>query len=163
MPWIAKHDGKKKGAWQVPAKTDAYCVECGNRVRVWREASDGTARHFKHIDNMGGGGGGSPDLSACELVAESDKHLKWKNFAAERLANEFEGNVASCRVEQGMDAPESAKDLLVVRLRISGRDSESECQAIGRLDFVLVHAADSCFDAGDAAVLAADLFVRDVE
>ncbi len=109
MPWIAKHDGEKKGAWQVPAKTDAKCVECGGRVRVWRESSDGTARHFKHIANMGGGQGGGGS-AACESVAESDKHIKWKNFAAEKLAEVFDGDVSECRVEKELDAPKSGKD-----------------------------------------------------
>lgn len=110
MPWIALFDGEKKGAYQVPKRTDVECPECGGRMRVWGKSSDGKARHFKHVDNMGhgeGGGGSGPD---CESVGESDKHLKWKNFAAEQLEKEFHGNVAECRVEKELEAPISDKN-----------------------------------------------------
>lgn len=78
-------------------------------MRVWGESSDGRARHFKHIGDMGHGEG-SGGSEACESVAESDKHIKWKNLAAERLMDEFGDNVAECRVEMELRAPESDKD-----------------------------------------------------
>ncbi|WP_152422740.1 hypothetical protein [Natrialba taiwanensis] len=76
-------------------------------MRVWSESSDGKARHFKHVDGMGGGGDGS---AACETVAESDKHIKWKNLAAQQLLAEFSDNVGKCRVEMGLRAPISDKN-----------------------------------------------------
>lgn len=77
-------------------------------MRVWSESSDGKARHFKHVDGMGGGEGGGS--AACETVAESDKHIKWKNLAAQQLLHTFSGNVVKCRVEMGLDAPVSDKN-----------------------------------------------------
>ncbi|SDD89210.1 hypothetical protein SAMN05192552_10661 [Natrinema hispanicum] len=108
MPWIAIYEGEKRGPFQVPRKTDVECPTCKGRMRVWRESSDGKARHFKHIDGMGSGGGSSS--AACETVAESDKHIKWKNLAAQRLLDEFSDNVGKCRVEMGLKAPISDKD-----------------------------------------------------
>jgi hypothetical protein len=106
MAYTAKFDGEERGAFEVPPRTDAYCLECGGRMRVWREAQDGTARHFKHVENMHGGsavGGGT----ACS-GGESDEHQKWKNFAAERLQEEF-SNIAEVTVEKELAAPHTEK------------------------------------------------------
>lgn len=87
MAYTAIYDGEKRGAWAIPAGEDAYCEECDERMRVWREGADGTARHLKHISNMGGGdGGGGTDCGG----GEDPDHVKWKNLAAERLQEIFE-------------------------------------------------------------------------
>jgi ribosomal protein S27E len=106
MAWIALHDGEEKGAFEVPFQTDAYCKECGGRLRVWRESTDGRARHFKHVSEMGGGRGGGN--SSCS-GGEGDKHRKWKNFAAERLAEVFDA-VAEASVEKRIAAPHTDKE-----------------------------------------------------
>lgn len=106
MPWIARYNGSVCGAWEVPFQTDAECVECGERVRIWRDGGNG-GRHFKHVGNMGQGSGGGG--AACESVAESNLHIKWKNLAAERLANEFSDNLKECTVEKELAAPTSDK------------------------------------------------------
>lgn len=125
MPWIALDNGEKKGPFQVPIRTDVECPTCGGRMRVWGESSDGRARHFKHIGEMGhgeGGGGGA----ACEAVAESDKHLKWKNLAAERLSEVFNDQLSECRVGMELDAPVSEKGRRVgdVVVLFEGQDSQ---------------------------------------
>ncbi|MDS0261880.1 hypothetical protein NDI56_20965 [Haloarcula sp. S1CR25-12] len=107
MPWIAIYDGQKAAPRQVPKQTDVVCPECGGQMRVWSKSSDGRGRHFKHIKNMGRGGGGG---TACESVAESDIHLKWKSLAADRLDDVFEGNVENCEMERQLQAPKSDKD-----------------------------------------------------
>jgi len=106
MAYTAIYEGEERGAFEVPHKTDAYCLECGERMRVWREADDGTARHFKHIRNMKGSTGyaGEHDCSG----GESDEHRKWKNFAAERASEEFE-NIAEVSVEKRFSAPHTEK------------------------------------------------------
>ncbi|WP_324666071.1 hypothetical protein [Haloarcula sediminis] len=78
-------------------------------MRVWSKYSDGRARHFKHTENMGsdGSGGGG---AACESVAESDIHLKWKSLAADQLEEAFEGTVKDCEMEKRLAAPESDKN-----------------------------------------------------
>lgn len=108
MPYIAIHDGEKKGAFEVPYQTDAYCIDCGERVRVWREAADGTARHFKHVSAMQGGGEGGGGGDGCS-AGESDEHRKWKNFAAERLSEVF-ANAAEVAVEKPLAAPHTGKE-----------------------------------------------------
>ena len=72
MPWIAKYGGEEKTPRQVPRGEDVECVTCGDRMRVWSRSSDGRARHFKHIGNMGHGEGG--DYEGCESVSESQQH-----------------------------------------------------------------------------------------
>lgn len=109
MPWIARYDGEKMAPRQVPRGEDAECLTCGGTVRVRGPFEDGRARHFFHIDNLGGGGGGR-NGSSCESVAESDVHMKWKSLAADRLEEVFDGNIASCKMEQGLDAPKSGQD-----------------------------------------------------
>lgn len=95
------------GAFEVPHRTDAYCPECGERVRVWREAENGTARHFKHVSNFGGNGGGGTNCGG----GESDEHRKWKNFAGERLQECFpEANTAEVKVEKDLHAVHTDKD-----------------------------------------------------
>lgn len=107
MPYTAIHEGEEKGAFEVPHRTDAYCLECAGRMRVWREAQDGTARHFKHVRNMNGGSstGGHHNCSG----GESDQHQKWKNFAAERASETFE-NIADVSVEKRFAAPHTDKE-----------------------------------------------------
>lgn len=105
MAYIAIHDGQEKGAFEVPFQEDAYCLECGRQMRVWRESEDGTARHFGHVHNMRGGSGGGGGCSG----GEGDQHRKWKNFAAERLAEAFDG-VAEATVEKRLHAPHTDKD-----------------------------------------------------
>jgi hypothetical protein len=107
MAYTAIYEGEECGAFEVPIKTDAYCLECGERMRVWREGFDGTARHFKHISEMGGGdtGGGGTDCGG----GESDTHQKWKNFAAERLFEIFEDH-AEVTVEKRLAAPHTDKN-----------------------------------------------------
>jgi len=105
--YIALHNGEKKGAFEVPVKTDALCPECGERVRVWREAEDGTARHFAHVSNMSGGDGSGGGTSCSG--GESDEHQKWKNMAAERLWEVFE-NIADVVVESKLYAPYTDKN-----------------------------------------------------
>jgi predicted RNA-binding Zn-ribbon protein involved in translation (DUF1610 family) len=104
MPYIARHNGEKKGAFEVSHQDDANCLKCGERMRVWRESKDGTARHFKHISNIGGGAttGQPTDCSG----GEGDQHRKWKNFAAERLSEAF-SDTASATVEKRLYAPTS--------------------------------------------------------
>lgn len=109
MPWIAIYNGQKAAPRKVPKQTDVECPECGGTMRVWSKSSDGRGRHFKHIENMGRGGGGGGS-AACESVAESDIHLKWKSLAADRLEDVFEGNVENCEMEEQLEAPESDKD-----------------------------------------------------
>jgi predicted RNA-binding Zn-ribbon protein involved in translation (DUF1610 family) len=107
MAYIAVHEGQEKGAFEVPHQTDAFCPKCGERMRVWREAEDGTARHFKHVSEMRGGdsAGGGTGCSG----GEGDQHRKWKNFAAERLAEVF-NDVAEATVEKRLHAPHTDKD-----------------------------------------------------
>lgn len=108
MPWIAIHEGQKKGAFQVPKETDVECITCGGRMRVWGESINGIPRHFKHIGNMGHREGGGRE--ACEHVSESDEHIKWKNLAAGCLMEEFSDNISECVVEMELQAPESDKN-----------------------------------------------------
>jgi ribosomal protein L37E len=104
---IAEYEGEQKTVFEVPFQTDSYCLDCGDRVRVWREAEDGTARHFKHVENMGeGGGGGSSD---CAGPAESDEHYTWKLFARSRLNRIFE-DAAEVTDEKTLYAPHTDKD-----------------------------------------------------
>ncbi len=77
-------------------------------MRVWSKSSDGRARHFKHTEGMGHGDGGG--TSACDSVAESDKHLKWKSLAADRLESVFESNIENCQMEKELSAPYSNKN-----------------------------------------------------
>lgn len=106
MAYIALYEGSKKGAFEVPFQNDAFCPECGERMRVWRQGSDGTARHFKHISEMHGSssGGGHNGCSG----GEGDEHRKWKNFAAERMYEAFD-NVAEATVEKRLHAPYTDK------------------------------------------------------
>lgn len=76
-------------------------------MRIWDP--DGVARHFTHVGNFGHSKGGDGD-SECESVAESDKHIKWKSLAAERLEESFSGNVEECTIEKGLAAPVSDHD-----------------------------------------------------
>lgn len=108
MPWIARYDGEKKGPHQVPEQTDVECLECGELMRVWRRSSDGRARHFKHLGDIGAGSGGGR-TSACDSVAESDIHIKWKSLAVDCLEQAFEGNIETCVMERRLDAPVSEK------------------------------------------------------
>lgn len=104
----AVYKGEPVGAFEIPHQTDAHCPECGERVRVWREAENGTARHFKHISNIGGNdsGGGT----ACG-GGESNEHRKWKNFAAERLQECFpEQNTTEVTVEKEFYPAHSDKE-----------------------------------------------------
>ena len=77
-------------------------------MRVWRSAAGDGARHFKHIENMGGGprGGGT---AACESVAESDEHLKWKGLAANGLNRTFD-KITNVTLEEAVSAPYTDKD-----------------------------------------------------
>lgn len=78
-------------------------------MRVWREGEDGTARHLKHKENIGGsreGSGGSSETNCGG--GESDDHIKWKNFAAERLYEVFD-DVADATVEMPLAAPKTEK------------------------------------------------------
>lgn len=109
MAWTAIYEGEEKGAWEIPTQTDAYCTECGEVMRVWREGADGTARHLKHKRNIGGardGSGGGTGTSCGG--GESDDHIKWKNFAAERLYEVFD-DVAEATVEMPLAAPKTEK------------------------------------------------------
>jgi len=104
MAYTALYEGEERGAYEIPFQTDATCLECGGRMRVWREAQDGTARHLNHVANMGGGEGGGTDCSG----GESNQHQKWKNFAAERLEEVFD-NAAEVAVEKQLAAPHTNK------------------------------------------------------
>lgn len=106
MAWTAIYQDDECGAFEVPFQTDAYCKECGERMRVWREGSDGTARHFKHVSEMQGGSGSST-VTSCS-GGESDQHQKWKNFAAERLFEIF-GDADETTVEKRLAAPHTGK------------------------------------------------------
>jgi len=107
VPWVAIYEGEKSVPREVPIQEDVKCPECGGTMRVWRKSSDGRARHFKHIENFSGEGRGG---TACESVGESQKHRVWKSFAADRLEQLFDGNVADCRIERELAAPVSGKD-----------------------------------------------------
>lgn len=107
MAFTAIYEGEERGAWQIPQKTDAYCKECGEVMRVRSEGSDGTARHLLHKANLGGGPGGGDSGTDCG-GGESDEHIKWKNFAAERLGEVFD-NAAEVRVEKPLAAPKTDK------------------------------------------------------
>ena len=106
MAYEAIYQGEVCGAFEVPLRTDAYCTECGEQMRVWSEAEDGTARNFKHIKNMGGGEGGGSNCSG----GEGDPHIKWKNFAAERLSEVFDEIAAEVTVEKRLHAPHTDKE-----------------------------------------------------
>lgn len=108
MPYIALHNDRKIAPKQAPTDESVTCPECGGNMRVRGPYSDGRARHFWHIDNLGGGKGGPGN--PCETVAESDKHKKWKSLAADRLLHYFGDNCRTCRMEMQLDAPESEKD-----------------------------------------------------
>jgi hypothetical protein len=97
-----------KNARQVPFQTDVFCPECDGRMRVWREGSNGTDRHFKHVGGMAGGTADA-EYDSCEYVAESDKHIKWKNLACNTLHEEFFGEIADLTVEKQLSAPHSDK------------------------------------------------------
>lgn len=106
MPWIAVQDGKKVGPEQVAKGEDAKCHVCGENVRPRAGYKDGPARHFWHYERSGGNGGGG----ACDSVAESDKHIKWKSLAASQLQTAFESEMESVRIEQELAAPKTSKD-----------------------------------------------------
>lgn len=114
MPYTARYNGEERGAWSVPKDETAYCTECGAPMMVVSKGVDGTARHFRHdiwkagYSPPGGPGGGQ---SATCGGGEDDVHKKWKNFAAERLADVF-GNRAAARpsVELRLAAPWSDSD-----------------------------------------------------
>lgn len=108
MPWIAIHEGERKAPRQVPKQVDVECPTCGDRMRVRSRSSDGRARHFYHVENIGGGEGG--DRANCESVGESDIHMKWKSLAADRLEQEFSERVETCEMEHQLDAPVSEKE-----------------------------------------------------
>ena len=112
--YIAIHDGVKKGAWEVPRKEDATCPGCGGRVRVWKESADGTARHFGHVDRDGD----------CGYV-ESEDHQKWKNFAAERLAEVFP-DAHKPVVECKLKAPHTAKAYRFADVAVLFKDTDGE-------------------------------------
>lgn len=135
MPHLAIYDGEEKTANQVPKQVDVECPECGGRMRVWSRSSDGRVRHFKHVEGMGHGQGGSG--SSCESVAESDKHKVWKSFAVDALMAAFSGKVDGWKgfsedkkrdllLEKGLEAPTSEKKWRVgdVVLTFDSRDDQ---------------------------------------
>lgn len=84
-----RYDGKLRHARKIPLGETAYCPECGERLRPWKNR-EGVATHLKHIKNMGpsgsGGGGGGNGCSG----AEGDDHERWKGYAADALEDAFE-------------------------------------------------------------------------
>jgi len=110
MPFDGYYEGELCGVWEIPAGEDVVCKECGDVMRVWRESERGTARHLKHIENMGGGdtGGSVSHHGSC---GESEEHVKWKNMAAERLSEVF-GEISATRpvLEELLAAPTDLSD-----------------------------------------------------
>lgn len=110
MPFDGYYEGELCGVWEIPAGEDVECKECGDVMRVWRESERGTARHLKHIENMGGGdtGGSVSHHGSC---GESEEHVKWKNMAAERLSEVF-GEISATRpvLEEPLAAPTQMSD-----------------------------------------------------
>lgn len=119
MAYFANYDGKERPVTEIPKKTDANCVECGETMRVWNP--DDAARHLKHIKNMrgSGGGGGGSDCSG----GEGTQHQEWKVFAYDALVDAFDPETdpdafdddskAALLKEKGVDAPASDKDYRV--------------------------------------------------
>lgn len=110
MPFDGYYEGELCGVWEIPAGEDVVCKECGDVMRVWRESERGTARHLKHIENMGGGDAGG-SVSHHGSCGESEEHVKWKNMAAERLSEVF-GEISATRpvLEEPLAAPTNLSD-----------------------------------------------------
>lgn len=93
MPWIGRYDGEKVTPEEVPDGAVVLCLVCEGRMVPRSKSSDGRARHFMHIDNLGGGDSGGGGDHDCTAVGESDVHKKWKSLATSRLSqiypNEF--------------------------------------------------------------------------
>lgn len=99
MAFIAeREDGTRVIPEEVDDGQDVYCPDCGGRMRPRGPMSDGRARHFFYVENMGHGQGG--DHSCSGVGGESDVHRKFKSFAVSRLKELYPEFLDSCKPEQ---------------------------------------------------------------
>lgn len=111
MPYAALYHNQVQPPEDVPIKTDCYCPECGDPMRVVREGADGTDRHFRHKTAKSGGGGASNRCSQRKSGGESEEHIRMKNSAAVCLAAAFHHKQAKPPAnEVPLAAPASDKE-----------------------------------------------------
>ncbi len=109
MPFIACKDDRTIIPQDVDDGDTIYCTSCGGPMRVRGPFDDGRARHFYHIENVGGctaaGATGDPG------PAESETHEKLKAFAVAGLRRRFD-DYTRCDPEITIDvaATETAVD-----------------------------------------------------
>lgn len=87
MPFVAEHDDELVIPEAVSDGTDLSCPECGEEMRPRGPFTDGTARHFYHLNASGCSGG------------ESDTHRKWKSLAVSALRQHFDDKSTACGPE----------------------------------------------------------------
>ncbi|WP_337653191.1 hypothetical protein [Halomontanus rarus] len=106
MPFIAHRDGETVIPEQVDDGEDVYCRACLERMRARGPFTDGTARHFYHVDRDRVGGGCGEGGSG-----ESDTHLKWKSLAVSALGQQYDGDYRVCAPEVPLDVSETATEV----------------------------------------------------
>lgn len=87
MSFVAEHNGELVIPEAVSDGTLLSCPECGEEMRPRGPFTDGTARHFYHLNASGCSGG------------ESDTHRKWKSLAVSALRQHFDENSSACGPE----------------------------------------------------------------
>lgn len=119
MPFLA-HREQEAGATQglvtpeeVGDGVDVYCLECGDRMRP-RGGSGEKARHFFHVESVGGNKGCS-GLSGGG-IGESEQHQVLKSLAVSGLRTRFEDeNLSLCSSEVAVDVDDTSSSASVRR------------------------------------------------
>ena len=119
MPFLA-HREQETGATQelvtpeeVSDGVDVFCPECGGRMRP-RGGSGEKARHFFHVEAVGGNSG-CTGLSGGG-IGESEQHQVMKSLAVSGLRKRFENeDLATCSSEVTVDIDETASSASVRR------------------------------------------------
>ncbi|ERJ07424.1 Competence CoiA family protein [Halorhabdus tiamatea SARL4B] len=100
MPFVGELSDERVIPEEISDKTDVCCPECGDIMRPRGPFSDGTARHFYHLN----------DTESCS-GGESDTHRKLKSLAVSALRTNLEEEVEEVGPERSLNVSDTASSV----------------------------------------------------
>ena len=118
MPFLASLDPPSGGAnelvtpEEVPDGKDVFCPACGDRMRPRGGGSSKKARHFFHVESVGGRNAENGCSGLGRSFGESKQHRVMKSLAASGLRTRFltTEEIELCGTEVAVDVSGSASE-----------------------------------------------------